>query len=211
LIVDDHHLVREGLAALLEIKPDLEVVGFAADGNEAVEKAIALQPDVILLDLVMPNKDGITAIREIRALNPDAKVLVLTSFTQQGKVRAAMEAGARGYQLKDSSPPELLRAIYDVYRGLMPLHPAIARKAMPNYGNSPPQATQPELTDRELAVLELVALGLTNREIGEQLNIAERTVTTHVSRILGKLGLENRTQAAFYAYREGLIGDEQDI
>lgn len=205
LIVDDHHLVREGLAALLEVKPDVEVVGVAADGNEAVAKARELHPDVILLDLIMPNKDGITAIREIREENPGAKILVLSSFSQADQVRAALDAGAMGYQLKDSSPGELLQAIHAVYRGQMPLHPLVARKIISG-GDGPISANAAEgLTDRETAVLELIAFGYTNREIAAHLDISVRTATTHVGRILAKLDLENRTQAALYAFREGLI------
>jgi NarL family two-component system response regulator LiaR len=212
LIVDDHHLVREGLAALLEVKPDVDVVGVAADGNEAVAQARALQPDVILLDLVMPNKDGITAIREIIQENPAAKILVLSSFSQEEKVRAAIEAGAMGYQLKESSPLELLQAIHAVYQGQMPLHPTVARKIIASF--DPPSSPTPasgELTEREMAVLELVAYGFTDREIAQRLDISARTASTHVSRILGKLNLENRTQAAHFAFREGLVDKDLEM
>ncbi len=212
LIVDDHHLVREGLAALLEVKPDVEVVGVAADGDEAVAKARELRPDVILLDLVMPNKDGITAIREIRENDPRSKILVLTSFTEVSRVRAAIDAGAMGYQLKDSSPEELLQSIFAVYQGQMPLHPLVARKIV---GVKPAikaeEGESEELTERETAVLELIAQGFSNREIALHLNISVRTITTHVSRILAKLNLENRTQAALFAYREGLIDRDIDL
>jgi len=212
LIVDDHHLVREGLAALLDVKPDVEVVGVAADGDEAVAKAAVLRPDVILLDLVMPNKDGIAAIHEIREQNPEAKILVLSSFSQEDKVRAAIKAGAMGYQLKDSSPSELLQAIHAVYQGQMPLHPLVARKIVAGDGASDGQeAAVSGLTDREIAVLELVAYGFSNREIAAHLGISVRTATTHVSRILNKLNLENRTQAALYAFREGLIDRDLEL
>ncbi|MBP6469395.1 MAG: response regulator transcription factor [Chloroflexi bacterium] len=210
LIVDDHELVREGLAALLETKSDFQVIGVAADGDEAVAKAKELHPDVILLDLIMPNKDGLTAIPEILADNPEAKILVLSSFSQGDKVRAALEAGALGYQLKESSPSELIQSIQTVFQGQLLLHPSVARKFFT--GAEPPD--QPiqangELTERETAVLELVAYGFANREIAQRLNISPRTASTHVSRILSKLGLDNRTQAALFAFREGLV--DQDL
>lgn len=211
LIADDHAIVREGLRALIDAKPDMEIVGEAADGIEAVLKARSLQPDVILLDLVMPRQDGIEAIREIKQENPNARVLVLTSFAEDEKVFPAIKAGALGYLLKDSSPQELLHAIRDVYQGRSSLHPTIALKLIRELSRPsdlPP--TEEPLTEREVEVLRLVAQGLTNQEIAEKLVISERTVGTHVSNILEKLHLANRTQAALYALREGLASLESD-
>ena len=210
LIADDHAIMREGLRALIDAKPDMEIVGEAADGIEAVLKARSLQPDVILLDLVMPRQDGIEAIREIKQENPNARVLVLTSFAEDEKVFPAIKAGALGYLLKDSSPQELLHAIRDVHQGQSSLHPTIALKLIRELSRPsdlPP--TEEPLTEREVEVLRLVAQGLTNQEIAEKLVISERTVGTHVSNILGKLHLANRTQAALYALREGLASLDQ--
>jgi NarL family two-component system response regulator LiaR len=207
LIADDHAIVREGLRALIGTKPDMELVGEAADGVEAVLKARSLRPDVILLDLVMPRKDGIEAIGEIKRDNPKARILVLTSFAEDEKVFPAIQSGALGYLLKDSSPQELLQAIREVYRGESSLHPAIARKLIRELNRpSDLPATEEPLTEREVEVLALVARGLSNQEIAERLVVSERTVRTHVSNILGKLHLANRTQAALYAVREGLAG-----
>jgi NarL family two-component system response regulator LiaR len=207
LIADDHAIVREGLRALIGTKPDMELVGEAADGVEAVLQARSLRPDVILLDLVMPRKDGIEAIGEIKRENPKARILVLTSFAEDEKVFPAIQAGALGYLLKDSSPQELLQAIRQVYRGESSLHPAIARKLIRELNRpSDLPATEEPLTEREVEVLILVARGLSNQEIAERLVVSERTVRTHVSNILGKLHLANRTQAALYAVREGLAG-----
>ncbi len=205
LVVDDHVLVRKGLCALLEAKNDVTAVGEAADGHEAVEQARALEPDVILIDLVMPGKDGITAIEEIKKENPQARILVLTSFTDDEKVFASIKAGALGYLLKDSSPQELIQAIKAVYQGQSSLHPSIALKLIQeiNQPSDLPLANDP-LTDREVCILKLVAQGFSNQEIALQINISERTVSTHVSSILRKLHVANRTQAALYALREGL-------
>lgn len=205
LIVDDHAVVREGLRALIAVKPGMEVVGEAADGLEAVRLARVLRPDVTLLDLMMPRGDGIEAIRGIKRENPAARILVLTSFAEDEKVFPAIKAGALGYLLKDSSPQELLDAIREVYRGEVSLHPGIALRLIRELNRpSPlPPASDP-LSARELAVLNLVARGLSNQQISEKLTIRERTVATHVSNILDKLHLANRTQAALYALREGL-------
>ncbi len=205
LIADDHAIVREGLRALIETEPGMDLVGEASDGVEAVQMARRLKPEVILLDLLMPRKDGLAAIAEIQQDRPEARILVLTSFAEDEKVFPAIKAGARGYLLKDTSPQALLQAIRDVYRGESSLHPTIARKLLEEIHQPPdlPPSTDP-LTEREVDVLRLVAQGLSNQEIGDRLFIAERTVRTHVSSILGKLHLANRTQAALYALREGL-------
>ena len=197
LIVDDHAVVREGLRALIEVNPEMELAGEAADGVEAVQKARSLQPDVILLDLVMPRKGGIEAISEIKEENPNARILVLTSFAEDDKVFPAIKAGALGYLLKDSSARELLQAIRDVYRGEPTMHPTIARKLMREL-QRPPELppTEEPLTVREVEILRLVAQGLSNQEIADVLVISERTVRTHVTNILTKLHLANRTQAA---------------
>mgnify|MGYP006299916579 CR=1 FL=1 len=206
LIADDHAVVRHGVRALIASEPGMVVVAEAGDGVAAVAEARRTQPDVILMDLVMPRKDGVAAIAEIKAANPDAKILVLTSFADDDKVFPAIKKGALGYLLKDSSPEELLQAIRDVDRGESSLHPTIARKLIReiNQPSSLPLAAEP-LTERELEVLRLVAQGLSNDEIRARLSISERTVRTHVSHILGKLHLANRTQAALYALREGII------
>lgn len=206
LIADDHAVFREGLRSVIDSEPGMELVGEAKDGVEAVLKARSLEPDVIVLDLVMPRQDGIEAIGQIKGENPDARILVLTSFGEDEKVLAALRAGAMGYLLKDSPARILLQAIDDVNRGQSALHPAIARKLIEEL-NRPSdvfRAGEP-LTAREVEVLSFVARGLSNQEIAEKLVIGERTVRNHVSNILGKLHLANRTQAALYAMREGLV------
>lgn len=206
LIADDHPIVRRGLSSLINIKPDLELVGEAADGVEAIDKAWLLKPDVILLDLMMPRKGGLEAIVEIKQANPAARILVLTSFADDDKVFPAIKAGALGYLLKDSPPEMLLQAIHDVYRDEASLHPTIARKVIREL-NQPPAdlpPTEEPLTRREMEVLRLVARGLSNQEIATELVISEGTVRIHVSNILGKLHLANRTQATLYALQEGL-------
>lgn len=205
LIADDHAVVREGLRALLSTEPGMELVGEAADGVEAVSKALTLQPDIMLLDLMMPRKDGIAVLSEIKTAQPAMPVVVLTSFAEDEKVFGAIKGGAQGYLLKDSSPRELLDAIRAVYRGESSLHPAIARKVIQELNRpSPLPPTQEPLTEREVDVLRHVARGLPNEEIAQELTISERTVRTHITNILAKLHLANRTQAALYALREGL-------
>lgn len=205
LIADDHAIVREGLRALIGTEPGLELVGEASDGIEAVLKARTLKPDIILLDMMMPRKDGLGAIDEIIKENPKARILVLTSFAEDDKVFPAIKAGALGYLLKDSSPNELLQAIRNVHQGEASLHPTIARKLIREL-NQPPvlPPTSDPLTERELDVLRHVAQGLSNDDIAKELVVSERTVRTHVSHILDKLHLANRTQMALYAVREGL-------
>lgn len=204
LIADDHPLVREGLRALIATEPDMDLVGEASDGVEAVDLAMSLQP-VIPLDLMMPNKTGIEAIQEIKEENPDARILVVTSFGEDENVFPAIKAGALGYLLKDSSPQELLSALREVHRGEPSLHPTIALKLIREL-NHPSQAKAEgtPLTGREVEVLKLVAQGLSNHEIGETLVIADRTVSKHVSSIIEKLHVSNRTQVALYALKEGL-------
>lgn len=209
LIVDDHAIVRKGIRALLSESGGFEIAGEAADGQEAVAAAAETQPDVILMDLLMPGMDGIEATRQITHQHPGARILVLTSFAADNKLFPAIKAGALGYLLKDSSPEDLLRAIRQVHRGEPALHPTIARKLLQEIAQPVDLSPAPEaLTARELAVLRLIAQGLSNQEIADQLSVSEPTVRTHVSRILGKLHLASRTQAALYAVREGL--EEED-
>ncbi len=205
LITDDHAIVRKGIRALLATEHDIEVVGEARDGAEAVTRVGELRPDVILMDLVMPNLDGIEAIRQITARQPEARIIVLTSFAADDKVFPAIKAGALGYLLKDSGPQELVQAIHQVYRGEPALDPSIALKVLSELAHPPKAPLTPDpLTERELEVLRLIAEGRSNREIADKLVITEMTVRTHVSNILGKLHLASRTQAALYALRAGL-------
>jgi two-component system, NarL family, response regulator LiaR len=209
LIADDHAIVREGLRALIETEPGIELVGEACDGLEATRLAHALQPDVLLLDLVMPQQDGLEAIPEIQQRAPQTRILVLTSFAEDDKVFPAIKAGALGYLLKDTTPQRLLQAIRDVYSGESSLHPTIARKLVGelHWPSSPPPVGE-ELTSREVQVVSLVAQGLSNQEIADRLVVSERTVRKHVSNILAKLHLANRTHAALYALRTGIAGQE---
>ncbi len=210
LIVDDHAIVRKGIRALLTESGGFEIVAEVADGQEAVVAAAETQPDVILMDLLMPVMDGIEATRQITARKPDARILVLTSFAADSKLFPAIKAGALGYLLKDSSPAELVRAIRQVHRGEPALHPTIARKLLQEVARPPDLPPAPEaLTARELAVLRQIAQGLSNQEIADELAVSEPTVRVHVSRILGKLHLASRTQAALYAVREGLTDEEE--
>jgi NarL family two-component system response regulator LiaR len=205
LVADDHAIVRKGLRALMTNEPGLEVIGEAENGRDAVNLAYTLQPDVILMDIVMEPVDGIEAIRQIMEKDSDARILVLTSFAEDDKVFPAIKAGALGYLLKDSSPEQLINSIHEVYEGKPSLHPRIAIKLMEDLKRPtdlPP--TDNPLSEREVEVLKLVAQGLNNQEISELLVISEWTVQTHIRNILGKLHLANRLQAALYALREGL-------
>lgn len=206
LIVDDHKIVRKGLAALLATESDIDVVGEASNGIEATSAAAGLRPDVILMDLMMPKMDGVEAIGKITADWPEAKILVMTSFATDDKIFPAIKAGALGYLLKDTSPEVLVRAIHQVERGEPSLHPKIAQRMLAEFVRPGPakKVTADPLTEREGDVLRLIAKGLSNQEIADDLVISEATVRTHVSRILGKLHLASRTQAALYALREGL-------
>jgi NarL family two-component system response regulator LiaR len=219
LIVDDHAVVLQGLRTFLELQDDpsalpIEVVGEATNGVEAVHLARRLQPDVVLLDLVMPEMDGIAATPRILDESPHSQVIILTSFGEEDKVLPAIRAGAQGYLLKDIAPTDLVQAVRAAYLGQVQLHPDVARKLMSAVAaqeESP--ATQPsapfeELTERETEVLRLIAQGFNNREIAARLVISDKTVKTHVSSILSKLHLEDRTQAAIYALRHGLAPDE---
>ena len=204
LIADDHFVVREGLKALISFDPNIDVVGEAADGIEAVHQVCALKPDVILLDLVMPRQGGLDTIPYIKKENPKSRILVLTSYAEDEKVWTAIKSGAQGYLLKDAHPTQLIQAIHDVYRGQTSLHPTIANKLIAEF-NNPNRSKPNSLTNREEQVLKLVAQGYSNEEISKKLFLSKRTVATHVSNILGKLHLANRTQAALYALRQGLV------
>jgi NarL family two-component system response regulator LiaR len=207
LIADDHLIVRKGLKVLIATEKDMQVVGEAENGAEAVEMAAALQPDVILMDIVMPEMDGIEATRRITAEKPSSRILVLTSFAADDKVFPAVKAGALGYLLKDSSPEQLLEAIRQVFRGEPSLEPSIARKVLQELshpGGGAGKQTSDPLTEREMDVLRLIAQGMSNKEIAAKIFVAEWTVRSHVSNILGKLHLASRTQAALYALRAGI-------
>lgn len=206
LIVDDHQVVRQGLRVFLESEGDIAVVGEAVNGSEAVNKAQELLPDVVLMDLVMPGMDGITAIRKIRETTPSCKVIVLTSFSDAEKVFPAIKAGAAGYLLKDIPAEELVNAIRAVAYGGFLLHPGIAGKVLEEF--SEPKTPAPALavlTLRERSVLTLLARHRTNKEIAQELNISIKTVKTHVSNILSKLHIIDRAQAAVYALQQRLV------
>jgi NarL family two-component system response regulator LiaR len=207
LIADDHAVVRQGLRTFLDLQDDVEVVGEAADGVEAVAAAEAAAPDVILLDLAMPELDGVGALRRLREVVPAARVIVLTSFGEDERLFAALRAGAAGYLLKDVEPAELVRAIRTAHAGQSPLSPAVAARVIEELasGGGAGRAAADELTPRELEVLCLIARGRSNKRIALELGVAEKTVKTHVSHVLAKLGLSDRTQAALYAVREGLV------
>ncbi len=210
LIADDHAIVRKGIRALLSESGGFEIVAEAADGQEAVLRVEETRPDVILMDLLMPGMDGIEATRQITSRQPQARILVLTSFAADNKLFPAIKAGALGYLLKDSSPEELIRAIRQVHRGEPALHPTIARKLLQEISHPVDPLPAPEaLTARELTVLRSIAQGLSNQEIADELAVSEPTVRAHVSRILGKLHLASRTQAALYAVREGLTSEDE--
>ena len=206
LIVDDHTIVRKGIRALLAEIAGIEVVGEADNGQEAIAQAETLHPDVILMDLAMPKMDGIEATRQIKASQPESRILVMTSFAADDKVFPAIKAGALGYLLKESAPEDLVQAIRQIHRGESSLHPTIARKVLQEITHPSDRPPTPNpLTEREAEVLRLVAQGLSNRDIARKLNISDPTVRTHVSNILSKLHLATRIQAALYALREGLV------
>ncbi len=213
LIVDDHQVVRQGLSTFLGLRPEVIVVGEAADGETAVEMAGKLKPDVVLMDLVMPVLDGISATRKIKELGLPTQVIALTSFTEDDKVIPAIQAGAASYLLKDVTPEGLVEAILAVHRGEARLHPDVARKLMERVAQTregPRQAAPAAegLTSRELEVLRLVARGRSNHDIAQALVISEKTVKTHVSSILSKLNLDDRTQLAIHAIKSGLVEED---
>jgi len=211
LIVDDHHVVRQGLRTFLDLNEDIQVVGEAADGLKAVELAAQLRPDVILMDLVMPGLDGITATARIKSLDSGMRVIALTSFAEDDKVFPAIQAGASSYLLKDISPDALVESIRAVQRGEARLHPDIMRKVMEKVARQPginDSVDGAQLTQRETQVIRLVAEGHSNREIAQALVISEKTAKAHISNILGKLGLVDRTQLAIYALKNGLADPE---
>lgn len=205
LVCDDHAIIRIGLKSLIAGTPDMQLVGEATDGEEAVVMARKLKPDVIIMDLLMPRKDGVAAITEIRKKNHEARILVFTSFSDDKNVFPSLKAGASGYLLKDCSPEELVQAIKDVYQGKSSLHPVIVQRVLQELHQPADLPTTDEpLSEREVGVLKYVARGMPNQEIARALGIKEGTVRIHVGNILNKLKLTNRTQAALYALRKGL-------
>ena len=220
LVVDDQRLMRDGIASLLELQEQIEVVGMASNGHEALEKALALQPEVILMDIRMPGMDGVEATREITRQLPACRVLMLTTFDDDAYIIDALQAGARGYLLKDIPPQDLANAVRAVHKGIYQLDHTVAGKIVTALARPPAPArpsagtrsssgtvapTPTELTEREVEVLRLIAEGATNREIATQLVISEGTVKNHISNILSRLGLRDRTQAAIYAREHGLL------
>lgn len=210
LVVDDHEVVRRGLLAFLDSEPDIEVVGQAGGGAEALDLLASLEsdgdlPDVVVMDLQMAPIDGIESTRQIRDAYEDIEVVALTSFAEEERVHAALEAGASGYLLKDSDADDVAVAVRAAHRGELQLDPQVARRLMSSLRAGPGDDPAADLTSRELDVLRLVATGKPNKEIAAELTISERTARTHVSRILRKLRLSSRTQAALWAVREGLV------
>jgi DNA-binding NarL/FixJ family response regulator len=213
LIVDDHAVVREGLRAFLELQDGLLVVGEASDGDEALAKTDELQPDVILMDLVMPGLDGVGAMRALRGRRSPAKVIALTSFLDDERLMPAIQAGAAGYLLKNVEPAELARAIRAAHAGEAILSPTVAARVVSAIadGTAPrPQPSDHNLTRREAEVLKLIAGGRSNKRIAFELGISEKTVKTHVGHLLAKLGVADRTQAALLAVREGLADTDAE-
>ena len=217
LVVDDQRLMRDGIASLLSLQPGIAVVGTAANGEEAVAQAQSLEPDVILMDVRMPVLDGVAATAQVRRARPACQVLMLTTFDDDEYIVAALRAGACGYLLKDIPAPDLAQAIQAAHKGIYQIDPAVAGKVVAALsgnappppapaGAPPPPATRPDgLSSREIEVLRLIAQGASNREIAETLVISEGTVKNHISNILGRLGLRDRTQAALYARENGLL------
>jgi len=213
VIVDDHQVVRQGLRTFLDLQRDITVVGEAGDGAAALALVDRLRPDVVLMDIVMPQMDGIEATRRLKEAHPDVGVIVLTSFAGDQQVLPAIEAGASSYLLKDVTPEDLVEAVRAVHRGEPRLHPDALRKVMeaatgPRPAEAGRRPSPPDdLTERELEVIRLVAQGRSNREIADEFVLSEKTVKTHISHILAKLGLKDRTQLAIHAIRSGLAGD----
>ncbi|WP_209369294.1 response regulator [Priestia megaterium] len=206
LIADDHHVVRKGLVFFLQTQPDLEVVGEASNGEEAIKLATCLEPHIVLMDLSMPVLDGIEATKELKKQAPHIQVMILTSFSDQDHVIPALEAGASGYQLKESDPDELVTAIRKLMNGENQLHPKVTTHLLTRLTKSSEKKVNfiDHLTKREKDVLKEIAKGKSNKEIGAALHITEKTVKTHVSNILSKLGVQDRTQAALYAVQHGI-------
>lgn len=206
LIVDDHVVVRQGLITFLELNDEIDIVGEAGNGKEALEQVKKLEPDVVLMDLVMPVMDGLTAIKQIKQARPETEIIALTSFADDEKVFTAIRSGATGYLLKDVQPQDLVKAVLAADRGEVQLHPEVAKKLM-NEVVAPAREADPldELTDREREVLGLLGHGLSNKEIAYKISVSEKTVKAHVSSILNKLNLPGRTHAALYASRRGLV------
>jgi DNA-binding NarL/FixJ family response regulator len=205
LVVDDHAVVREGLRSFLELQEGIEVVGEAADGEAAVRAAEAWQPDVVLMDLVMPRLDGVGAMRELRRRLPSARVIVLTSFPDDDRLLPAIQAGAAGYLLKNADPQEVVRAVRAAHAGEALLDPGVAARLLEAIAQRPDSEPAERLTPREREVLALIARGMPNKLIARELEISEKTVKTHVGHVLAKLGVTDRTQAALQAVREGLV------
>jgi NarL family two-component system response regulator LiaR len=211
LIVDDHAVVREGLRTFLELQDGIEVAGEAGDGEQAIKLASELEPDVILMDLVMPGVDGVTAMRAVRKRSPRSRVIVLTSFLDDERLMPAIEAGADGYLLKDVEPSELARAIRTARTGQAMIAPSVAGRLLRTLSRPRSASTvdADRLTRREREVLELIAAGRSNKRIAFELGIAEKTVKTHVGHVFAKLGVTDRTQAALIAVRSGLVSGEE--
>ncbi len=205
MLVDDHGVVRRGLRGFFDLVDDIDVVGEAEDGRQAIQRAAEVSPDVVLMDLLMPNVDGLTAIAEIKKAQPEIEIVALTSFIEEEKVTAALEAGATGYLLKDAEAEEVASAVRAAHAGEVRLDPEVARLLAQRLRRRPePELVEP-LTEREKEVIALLGKGASNKEIATQLFITERTARTHVSNILGKLGLASRTQAALYAVEHKLV------
>lgn len=208
LLVDDHKVVRQGLKLFLATQPDINVVGEADNGMAALSAVAQYQPDVVLMDLLMPQMDGIAATQQIKGKYPDVEVIVLTSFTEDHQITAVIKAGAIGYLLKDVEPTELASAIRAAQRGEVHLHPEVARRLMQSIGPKDTPVHAEPLTEREIEVLRALARGESNKQIADTLVVSEKTVKAHVSNILGKLGLQSRTQAVLYALRHGMVSLE---
>lgn len=210
LLVDDHRVVRQGVRAFLDAQPDIEVIGEASSGEEAVEVARERPPDVVLMDLIMPGMDGVEATRQVKQVSPRTQVIVLTSYHQDEHIFPAIRAGALSYLLKDVEPTALAEAVRQAAAGEATLHPQVAARVVQEIHGSREEALNPftELTDREMEVLRLIAAGMSNSDIAAELVISERTVKSHVSNILSKLHLADRTQAAVFAWREGIVRRE---
>jgi DNA-binding NarL/FixJ family response regulator len=206
LIVDDHAVVRQGLITFLELQDEIEVVGEASNGKEAIQKVQELEPDVVLMDLVMPVMDGLTAIKAIKQMRPSTEVIALTSFADDEKVFTAIRSGATGYLLKDVQPNDLVKAVLAADRGEVQLHPEVAKLLMHEVVAPAKEVDSlDDLTEREREVLGLLGLGMSNKEIAYKISVSEKTVKAHVSSILNKLNLPGRTHAALYASKRGLV------